>query len=202
LSEGGQKVTDFLEKSFAGRMKRDGDSPSQTELKVDSGSRQVAGGEGVGARNADSLEVVNSDRILGGISAPDRLDPQVLSKDAPISIPETAKIVGPVEKAAGYKQISYKWDEEIAGRNNRFEARWHEPTPNAPEGTVPNWRVTRTLSGSPDGSFKKEVYELVRGDSNSNLWIPEGQFRAATKAWRDGTATPAQIDLLKRAHFE
>jgi hypothetical protein len=55
LSEGGQKVTDFFEKSFVGRLKREGDSPTQTELKVDSGSCQVAGGEGVGARNADSL---------------------------------------------------------------------------------------------------------------------------------------------------
>jgi hypothetical protein len=56
-------------------MKRDGDSPTQTELKVDSGSRQLPRGEGVGARNADSLEAVNSDRIPGGISAPDKFLP-------------------------------------------------------------------------------------------------------------------------------
>jgi hypothetical protein len=34
----------------------------------------VAGGEGVGARNAASLEAENSDTMLGGISAPDKTE--------------------------------------------------------------------------------------------------------------------------------
>lgn len=126
----------------------------------------------------------------------------MLRSQAPINVPNNAQIVGPLEKDGGYLQISYRWDESIGGRNNKFEVRWHEPTPNAPEGTQPNWRVTRTLSGTPDGVYKKEVFELIRGDNSSYIWVPQDEFRQATRAWANGTATPQQIDMLKRAHFE
>src|SRR5690606_7719876 len=65
-----------------------------------------------------------------------------------------------------------------------------------------NWRVTRALSGAPDGRFQKEVFELVQGDGDYHMWVPETEFREATRAWRNGCATPYQVDLLRRAHFE
>jgi hypothetical protein len=79
LSEGGKKVTDFLEKSFAGRMKRGGGTTiqtekvnSQTELKIDTGTGQVTNAEGVVAHNAASLNADESATMQGSASVPNR----------------------------------------------------------------------------------------------------------------------------------
>ena len=128
--------------------------------------------------------------------------PKNLRTQSPIDIPDNAVVKGPIKKDGGYNQVSYKWQEDVGGRNQKFEARWHEPTPNAPEGTKPNWRVTRTLSGTPDGKFKRETFELIKGVDGSTDWVPSYQWNQAADAYRTGKATPEQADLLTRGHFE
>lgn len=126
-----------------------------------------------------------------------------LKDQSPIDIPPNAK---PIEqyKEGGYHQVKYKWSEDVSGRKQTYEARWHEPTPNVPEGTKPNWRVSKTLSGTPDGKFRKEMYEMVKDKNNPGKadWATAKEFRDASNAWRQGTATDEQKDLLARGHFE
>ncbi len=102
LSEGGKKVTDFLQKSFSERLKRDGESPIQTErivdqveLKIDSGSSQVTSSEGVGSRSAASLEAENGVTMLDGVSGPNNRVPLAGDLDfvGPTQVGQSSRLV-------------------------------------------------------------------------------------------------------------
>ena len=68
LAEGGNKVSDFLQKSFRGRLTRGGEATVQVELKIQSESSSVSGGESVGIRNTASPDAGNGVRISNGAS--------------------------------------------------------------------------------------------------------------------------------------
>ncbi|NBH20289.1 hypothetical protein D3Z55_23580 [Clostridiaceae bacterium] len=113
-----------------------------------------------------------------------------LSKQAPIEIPSNATVK--VQAKNGYDQISFKWTEN--GKN--YEVRWHTKTPGAPEGQGNTWVVTRTTPGTPTGQVKTQ--HILVGDT----WIPRYQWQNAINAYKNGTATPEQLQLLKDGHWQ
>lgn len=113
-----------------------------------------------------------------------------LSKQAPIEIPSSATVK--VQAKNGYDQISFKWTEN--GQN--YEARWHTKTPGAPEGQGNTWLVSRVTPGTPTGQVRTE--HILVGDT----WIPRYQWQDAINAYRNGTATQEQLQLLKDGHWQ
>ncbi len=113
-----------------------------------------------------------------------------LSKQAPIEIPSNAAVK--VQAKNGYDQISFKWTEN--GQN--YEVRWHTKTPGAPEGQGNTWVVSRVIPGTPTGQIRTE-YILVE-----DAWIPRYQWQDAINAYRNGTATQEQLQLLKDGHWQ
>ena len=113
-----------------------------------------------------------------------------LSKQAPIEIPSSATVK--VQAKNGYDQISFKWTEN--GQN--YEVRWHTKTPGAPEGQGNTWVVSRVTPGTPTGQVRTE--HILVGDT----WIPRYQWQDAINAYRNGTATQEQLQLLKDGHWQ
>ena len=74
------------------------------------------------------------------------------------SIPIPVDVAPVIQSKNGYDQIRFKWNDGTY----TFEARWHDATPNAPEGTIPNWRVNRTTPGSA-GSRNRVTGEKIQG---------------------------------------
>jgi len=113
-----------------------------------------------------------------------------LAKTAPIEIPENATVKsGP--KAAGYEQISYKWNDGTY----KYEARWHTQTPGAPAGSGNTWVVSRRLPGE---GARLPVNQVLIGN---NAWISYKDWFGAIKAYGNGTATAYQLELLKNGHW-
>ena len=113
-----------------------------------------------------------------------------LSKQAPIEIPSNATVK--VQAKNGYDQITFKWTEN--GQN--YEVRWHTKTPGAPEGQGNTWVVSRVTPGTPTGQVRTE--HILVGDT----WIPRYQWQDAINAYRNGTATTEQLQLLKDGHWQ
>ena len=113
-----------------------------------------------------------------------------LSKQAPIEIPSSASVK--VQAKNGYDQISFKWTEN--GQN--YEVRWHTKTPGAPKGQGNTWVVSRVTPGTPTGKVRTE--HILAGDT----WIPRYQWQDAINAYRNGTATQEQLQLLKDGHWQ
>ena len=113
-----------------------------------------------------------------------------LAKQAPIEIPSSATVK--VQAKNGYDQISFKWTEN--GQN--YEVRWHTKTPGAPEGQGNTWVVSRVTPGTPTGQVRTE--QILVGDT----WIPRYQWQDAINAYRNGTATQEQLQLLKDGHWQ
>jgi RHS repeat-associated protein len=116
---------------------------------------------------------------------------KISTKTAPIDIPSNATIT-PAVKQAGYTQVSYKWTEN----GLKYEARWHTPTPKAPQGQVNNWVVTRVRPGTPTGQVKQA--EVLIG---KNRWVGWKTWESAVKAYQNGIATTFQKSLLKWGHW-
>lgn len=113
-----------------------------------------------------------------------------LSKQAPIEIPSSATVK--VQAKNGYDQVTFKWTEN--GHN--YEVRWHTKTPGAPEGQGNTWVVSRVTPGTPTGQVRTE--HILVGDT----WIPRYQWQGAISAYRNGTATQEQLQLLKDGHWQ
>ncbi len=113
-----------------------------------------------------------------------------LSKQAPIEIPSSATVK--VQAKNGYDQINFKWTEN--GKN--YEVRWHTKTHGAPEGQGNTWVVSRVTPGTPTGQVRTE--HILVGDT----WIPRYQWQDAINAYRNGTATQEQLQLLKDGHWQ
>ena len=112
-----------------------------------------------------------------------------LSKKAPIDIPSDAIVK--VQAKNGYDQISYTWSAD--GCN--YEVRWHTKTPGAPEGQGNTWVISRVTPGKPTGQVRVE--HMLVGDT----WIPRYQWQNAINAYRSGTASSEQLQLLKDGHW-
>lgn len=108
-----------------------------------------------------------------------------LEVQAPIKIPSNATVK--VQAKKGYDQISFKWTEN--GQN--YEVRWHTKTPGAPEGQGNTWVVSRVTPGTPTGQVR--AGHILVGDA----WIPKYQWQDVINAYRNGTATQEQLQLLK-----
>ena len=113
-----------------------------------------------------------------------------LSEQAPIEIPSSATVK--VQAKNGYDQITFKWEEN--GQN--YEVRWHTKTPGAPEGQGNTWVISRVTPGTPTGQVRTE--HILDGD----MWIPRYQWQEAINAYRNGTATAEQLQLLKDGHWQ
>ena len=113
-----------------------------------------------------------------------------LSEQAPIEIPSSATVK--VQAKNGYDQITFKWEEN--GQN--YEVRWHTKTPGAPEGQGNTWVISRVTPGTPTGQVRTE--HILVGD----MWIPRYQWQEAINAYRNGTATAEQLQLLKDGHWQ
>ena len=112
-----------------------------------------------------------------------------LSKKSPFEIPSNATVKAQAKN--GYDQITYKWSAD--GYN--YEVRWHTKTPGAPKGQGNTWVVSRVTPGTPTGQARVE-HILV-----GNNWIPRYQWQNAINAYRNGTATSVQLQLLKDGHW-
>lgn len=113
-----------------------------------------------------------------------------LSKQAPIEIPPNATVKLQVKN--GYEQITFKWTE--GGKH--YEVRWHTKTPGAPKGQGNTWVVSRVMPGTSTGQVRIE--EILVGDA----WIPRYQWQDAINAYRSGTATKEQLQLLEDGHWQ
>ena len=114
-----------------------------------------------------------------------------LAKTAPIEIPENA-IVKAGPKAAGYEQISYKWNDSTY----KYEARWHTQTPGAPAGSGNTWVVSRVTPGNSTGL--RAVTHIYTGNGQ---WTTKFDWQAAITAYQNGTMTAAQEAMLKAGHW-
>lgn len=150
---------------------------------------------------------MNSGKIkLHELSSDEQLKVAEALKDkSPLKIEGNANIT--VREKNGYDDIQYKWSD--GGYN--YEMRWHTATPNAPEGTPPNWRVDRSKPGFPGGKDPvtgeklqgypavKEV--LVWPENGKSYYVSKDAWEAAGRAYRKGTATQEQLDMLKWGHY-
>jgi hypothetical protein len=99
--------------------------------------------------------------------------------------------------AGGYRQVMYRGSRivEIDGKQvkEKYEIRWHTKTPDAPPGTLPNWRLSRT---------RGKISEVGIKDGNGGVrWIDQKIWKEAEYAYHEGTATDAQKMLLNAGHF-
>ena len=113
-----------------------------------------------------------------------------LSKQAPIEIPSNATVK--TQAKNGYDQITFKWTEN----GQTYEVRWHTKTPDAPEGQGNTWVVSRVTPGTPTGQVRTE--HILVGDT----WLPRYQWQDAINAYKNGTATQEQLQLLKNGHWQ
>jgi hypothetical protein len=142
---------------------------------------------------------------------------QELSSDEQLKVAEALKDKGPlkiegnvninIREKNGYDDIQYKWSD--GGYN--YEMRWHTATPNAPEGTPPNWRVDRSKPGFPGGKDPvtgeklqgypsvKEV--LIWPENGEPYYVSQDAWKVAGTAYRKGIATQEQLDMLKFGHY-
>lgn len=182
-------------------------------FQVDDFHTYHVGDNGVLVHNANYndinvlLEELNSGKIkLRELSSDQQKKVAEALKDkAPLQT-EAEVSINPREKD-GYDDIQYKWSEE----GFDYEMRWHTATPNAPEGTPPNWRVDRSKKGFPGGKDPvtreklqgypavKEV--LVWPESGNPYYVSKDAWEAAGRAYRKGTATQEQLDMLKIGHY-
>lgn len=110
-------------------------------------------------------------------------------------------------KDGGYDAIKYCWSEN----GYEYEMRWHTATPNAPEGTPPNWRVDRHKPGFAGGrdpvtGKKLQGYPgidevLIWPSNGTPYYILEKDWKIARYAYGKGTATQAQLEILKYGHY-
>ena len=114
-----------------------------------------------------------------------------LAKQAPITIPSNATTK--VQAKSGYDQISFKWK---GNDGCKYEVRWHTKTPGAPDGQGNTWVVSKVTPGTPTGQVKTE-HILVE-----NNWIPRYQWQQAIQNYRNKTATSAELELLRKGHWE
>jgi len=193
-----KKMNDNIIKSQAGK----NDVPEK-ELADDANSK-ISGEESTGVSEKylnKKIETMSSDEIECMVE-----DIRV-NAGSPIEIPKEANVKAQSKKA-GYEQIQYKWNDGTY----TYTARWHTSTPNAPEGTKPNWRVDRKKTGSPGGrdpvTGKKiqgtlAVDEaMIIQDDGKVSYVPLSKWKAASVAYRKREATSEQKKLLKQGHFE
>lgn len=140
-----------------------------------------------GERDAGASEIVGKNNTTGS-DWTDRTSN--LADQAPIKIPSNATVKFQVKN--GYDQITFKWSE----KGYTYEVRWHTKTPRAPDGQGNTWVVTRIRPGTPTGQMRTQ-HILV-----GNQWIPRYQWQNAIDAYRDGTATAEQLELLRNGHWE
>ena len=114
-----------------------------------------------------------------------------LAKTAPINIPSNATVT--LQPKTRYDQIRFRWTDGTY----RFEARWHTRTPGAPAGQGNTWVVHRITPGTPTGQ-RSETHFLT----GSGQWTSASQWHAAVQAHQNGTATPAQNELLQGGHWQ
>jgi len=157
---------------------------------------------------ADMVDDIKSERIkLHDLPLDDQLKvANEIKASSPIEIPND---VEPIIKHSdsGYDQISFKWSDET----HTYEVRWHTATPEAPEGTPPNWRVDRKIPGfaggkDPETGATIQGYPAVREvlispPDATPFYIPRSEWKDATTAYANGTATDAQKELLKFGHI-
>lgn len=114
-----------------------------------------------------------------------------LRKDAPWPIPATAQQIS--DHRRGYHQVSFHWQTN----GWRYTARWHEPLPTATLITYPSWQLSRINPGKGFGPHAHHRREETRvGDG----WLPTRQVRYCARCLQEGTATTAQINILKQSH--
>lgn len=182
----------------------DGTGSVGTDTLIE-GSKSVKGIENVRVTE-DILSDIKSESVkLHELNSAEQMKiAQELKAGSPIPIPDD---VVPIIKYNGYDQVTYKWNDGTYS----YEVRWHTSTPNAPEGTPPNWRVDRKIPGTAGGKDPvtgnivqgtaaiKEV--LVAPPNQQAYYISRDIWNAATTAYSKGTATEAQKEILKWAHI-
>ena len=97
-----------------------------------------------------------------------------------------------------YTNIEYRWRGDDGAS---YTARFRDPTGNAPAGSNPNWVVERTfpgdgIMGSPTQRARTQFY------SGNNGWVSAADWHTAIEAYRNGTATPLQLHILRQGHVE
>lgn len=130
---------------------------------------------------------------------------KALKEKAPLKTDGDVNII--IREKNGYDDIQYKWSSE----GYDYEMRWHTATPNAPADTPPNWRVDRKRPGFPGGKDTitgeklqgypaiKEV--LIWPTNGKPYYVSKKVWEDAGKAYRKGTATQEQLDMLKFGHY-
>ncbi|MGM9883048.1 MAG: hypothetical protein ACI31K_02605 [Limosilactobacillus reuteri] len=114
-----------------------------------------------------------------------------LRNNAPWPIPQNAD--HQVQLKNGYHQVKYTWEKD----DWRYEARWHERTPNAQLITYPSWRLDCVRPGKGYGpTATPRLAETWAGDH----WVSVSRVRYAAARYHHGCATPADINLLKATH--
>lgn len=113
---------------------------------------------------------------------------------APWPIPKTAK-AEIEEKAEGYLQVKFSWTKD----SWRYEARYHEKTPQAKLITYPSWRLDRIRPGKGYGPDHAPRISQTRV---SQKWLSTSYVRYCARQLNHGLASQSQIKIIKLAHVK
>ncbi len=127
-----------------------------------------------------------------------KIELHTLKKTSPIKIPKDAIINHKMKGGGTYRHVSFRWWR----KGYRYEVRWHTKTPNAPKGTKPGWVVERTRLGNSNNVSSISQVLVREPGTNYSIWKSKYKWTQATGAYRSGTATSAQLDLMKRGHYD
>lgn len=116
-----------------------------------------------------------------------------LRASAPWPIPATARF-SLTQKAAGYWQAKYNWQKD----DWHYEARWHEPTPNAQLVKWPSWRLDRVKPGQGFGS---DAHARMEQSLVDQKWLPTKRLRYSARRLQAGCAGPQDRQLMLAAHY-
>ncbi len=117
---------------------------------------------------------------------------QNMANRSPIEIPKDATIKAEIKKS-GYAQIKYTWKEN----GIKYESRWHTKTPGAPESQGNTWVVQKVVPGNSTGQRRQEFVKI-----KDHGWIPMKEWKDASTARQNGTATQRQTEILNKGHWK
>lgn len=116
-----------------------------------------------------------------------------IRQTAPWPVPSNAQIT--LEQKQGYQQLKYVWHKD----SWRYEARFHNKTPNAQLITYPSWRLDRIHSGKGFGpNHAPRIEESLVGTK----WVKTRLIRYCAYQINHGKANKKQIEIMKKAHFK
>jgi len=149
----------------------------------------------VGAEYRPATYVAAPETVAAAKSVQDLVRDGIALNKTPVEIPSSAKFQ--IDSRRGYTQASWRWTDQ---NGIKYEARLHDPTSGAPEGSQANWRVERTTPGT---GGKDPATRFPRGEQyiGDGMWVPNKIWYDAQSAYQAGTATTAQKSILTRGHL-